>query len=48
MMRVLRVLAWLALLVGLLLQLWLKDRHAAWALFFYAMPKPCLMAWLYC
>jgi len=44
MMRVLRMLAWLALLVGILLQLWLKDRQVAWALFFYAMPKPCLMA----
>ncbi len=43
MRKVLRVLAWLALPVGILLQLWLKDRHVSWALFYYAMPKPCLV-----
>jgi endonuclease/exonuclease/phosphatase (EEP) superfamily protein YafD len=42
MIRLLRVIGWLVLLVGILLQLWLKDRHLAWALFFYALPKPCL------
>ncbi len=42
MWHVLRVIAWLALPVGILLQLWLKDRHVSWALFYYAMPKPCL------
>lgn len=43
MWSVLRVITWLALLTGILLQLWLKDRHVSWALFFYAMPKPCLI-----
>lgn len=37
------MIAWLALLAGILLQLWLKDRHVSWAVFFYAMPKPCLI-----
>jgi len=41
-LRVFRVAGWLALLAGLVLQLWLKDRHASWAVLFYAMPKPCL------
>ncbi|GEP40822.1 endonuclease/exonuclease/phosphatase family protein [Brevifollis gellanilyticus] len=41
-LRAFRVLGWLALLAGLLLQLWLKDRHVSWAVFFYGMPKPCL------
>ena len=43
MRRIISVFAWLLLLLGILLQLWLKDRHVAWAGFFYAMPKPCLM-----
>jgi endonuclease/exonuclease/phosphatase (EEP) superfamily protein YafD len=43
-MRVFKALAWLVLIVGIVLQLWLKDRHASWALLFYAMPKPCLTA----
>jgi endonuclease/exonuclease/phosphatase (EEP) superfamily protein YafD len=41
-MRLLRVLGWLVLLTGLVLQLWLKDRDVRWALLFYGMPKPCL------
>ena len=41
-LRAFKITGWLALLAGLLLQLWLKDRHASWAVFFYAMPKPCL------
>jgi endonuclease/exonuclease/phosphatase (EEP) superfamily protein YafD len=43
-MRVFKALAWLALIVGIVLQLWFKDRHVSWALLFYAMPKPCLIA----
>lgn len=43
-LRALKVAGWLALLAGILLQLWLKDRHPAWAVLFYAMPKPCLAA----
>ncbi|MES2598189.1 MAG: endonuclease/exonuclease/phosphatase family protein [Verrucomicrobiota bacterium] len=39
---VFKVAGWLALLAGLLLQLWLKDRHVMWAVLFYGMPKPCL------
>lgn len=42
-MRVFKALAWLALIVGIVLQLWLKDRHVSWAVLFYAMPKPCLI-----
>lgn len=42
-MRLLHALGWLTLLVGLLLQIWLKDHDARWAVFFYAMPKPCLL-----
>jgi endonuclease/exonuclease/phosphatase (EEP) superfamily protein YafD len=42
--RALPVLGWLTLAAGVLLQLWLKDRHVYAALFFYAMPKPCLAA----
>jgi endonuclease/exonuclease/phosphatase (EEP) superfamily protein YafD len=42
-MRVLHVLGWLILAAGLILQLWLKDGNAAWALAFYGMPKPCLI-----
>lgn len=41
-LRAFKVAGWLALLAGLVLQLWLKDRHASWAVLFYAMPKPCL------
>ena len=37
------MIAWLALLLGIVLQLWLKDHHVSWTLFFYAMPKPCLI-----
>ena len=44
MMRLLHMLGWLVLLLGLLLQLWLKDHNARWAVFFYGMPKPCLLA----
>jgi endonuclease/exonuclease/phosphatase (EEP) superfamily protein YafD len=33
---------WTLLVFGVLLQLWLKDRHLLWTVFFYAMPKPCL------
>jgi hypothetical protein len=43
-MRVFTALAWLALIVGIVLQLWLKDRHVSWAVLFYGMPKPCLIA----
>ena len=43
-MRVFKALAWLALIVGIVLQLWLKDRHVSWAVLFYGMPKPCLIA----
>lgn len=43
MWRVLHVISWLALFVGIILQLWLKDYHVSWAMFFYAMPKPCLI-----
>jgi endonuclease/exonuclease/phosphatase (EEP) superfamily protein YafD len=43
MMPALRTFAWLLLALGLILQLWLKDRHLAWAAFFYAMPKPVLI-----
>ena len=34
MMRLLHMLGWLVLLLGLLLQLWFKDHNAAWAVFF--------------
>lgn len=40
--RILQTGGWLALALGLVLQLWLKDRHMALALVFYALPKPCL------
>ncbi len=40
--RILQTGGWLALALGLVLQLWLKDRHLALALVFYALPKPCL------
>lgn len=51
MIRLLHMLGWLTLLLGLLLQIWLKDHDARWAVFFYAMPKPCLLGlsvWLTC
>lgn len=41
-LRWLRPIGWLALLAGLVLQLWVKDRLALLMPFFYAMPKPCL------
>jgi endonuclease/exonuclease/phosphatase (EEP) superfamily protein YafD len=41
-LRAFRILGWPALLAGLILQLWLKDRYPCLAVFFYAMPKPCL------
>lgn len=40
--RILQTGGWLALALGLVLQLWLKDGHMALALVFYALPKPCL------
>ncbi|MBV6498788.1 MAG: hypothetical protein CJBNEKGG_01016 [Prosthecobacter sp.] len=40
--RILQTGGWLALALGLVLQLWLKDRHMVLALVFYALPKPCL------
>lgn len=42
-MRLLYALGWLVLLLGLALQIWLKDHDPRWAVFFYAMPKPCLL-----
>jgi endonuclease/exonuclease/phosphatase (EEP) superfamily protein YafD len=44
MMRLLYKLGWLVLLLGLLLQIWLKDHDPRWAIVFYGMPKPCLLA----
>ncbi len=41
-LRALKIAGWLALLTGILLQLWLKDHYPWLAVFFYAMPKPCL------
>lgn len=43
-MRRLLVLGWMTLVLGVVLQLWLKDHSTAWALLFYGMPKPCLVA----
>ena len=43
-MRVLHVFGWLILGTGLILQLWLKDHDMRWALAFYGLPKPCLIA----
>lgn len=42
-MWLLHMLGWLTLLLGLVLQTWLKDHDPHWAVFFYAMPKPCLL-----
>ena len=44
MSRCLYFLGWLLLLLGITLQAWLKDHDAHWAVVFYGMPKPCLMA----
>lgn len=41
-LRLSKIGLWGLLVFGILLQLWLKDRHLLWTLFFYAMPKPCL------
>ncbi|MCA1964862.1 MAG: endonuclease/exonuclease/phosphatase family protein [Prosthecobacter sp.] len=42
--KALRILGWVMLLLGIALQLGLRDRHPAWTLLFYAMPRPCLAA----
>ena len=41
-LRLSKIGLWGLLVFGILLQLWLKDWHLLWTLFFYAMPKPCL------
>lgn len=42
-MRLLHVLGWLMLVVGVVLQLWFRDSISGLALVFYGTPKPCLM-----
>lgn len=41
-LRIALGLGWIALLAGVVLQLVVRDRYESLAVFFYAMPKPCL------